>query len=587
MFEIINSEIQLAKQKIKELFKTDITDDRAFSHVLLKYIFEVDYIDQMDSVTDGSNDGGIDFIYYDEEESKVILGQSKYTNSLTFDQIVTELEKMSRTVKNFKRSNTGSYSEKLKKCLQNAIDQLPEDNTDNFEFDVFTTAPVDADNILDKIKTSGVDVPYDSIAIWSTDDIEKKIEQVHSRINTVDKSEVIQLDQTDNYLRYESDDSRGVMCNISSKSLIRLYNKYAGNGLFDLNIRKYIRNKLVDDGIKRTLKTDSSNFWFLNNGIIIACREFNIDKDTVTVKDFSIVNGGQTTTLIGSFKKSLQEFYIPCKIVAAKNENNAPDFFTKIAEATNSQKPIYPRDLKSNTPEMIRLAGWLRDEGIYLEIKRGYKPPKKYEYSIKNDELGQIVLAFAFQRPGTARSGKKVIFQNQNIYDKLFKTEYEKDSNKKQFIIDLIKLNDKYSAVEDELKTEGLGVEQSEVLKNGKMTILALMGLCYRLVNKDVTEKEVKQEPSDWEDRMFVYGGFVSLYKKNDSDIKFKRLMKDIIKILSDSYKKAINNKSASSASNFMKRDSKYYKEILPDFIDAFDMMVGDDIKTCYDILKR
>lgn len=587
MGEIINNEIKLAKQKIKELFNKVISDDRAFSHVLLKYIYEVDYIDQMDSVTDGSNDGGIDFIYYDEEESKVILGQSKYTNNLTFDQIVTELEKMSRTVKNFKRSNTGSYSGRLKRCLQNAIDQLPEDNTDNFEFDVFTTAPVDADNILDKIKTSGVDVPYDAIAIWSTDDIEKKIEQVHSRINTVDKSEVIQLDQTDNYLRYESDDSRGVMCNISSKSLIRLYNKYAGNGLFDLNIRKYIRNKLVDDGIKRTLETDSSNFWFLNNGIIIACREFNIDKDTVTVKDFSVVNGGQTTTLIGSFKKSLQEFFIPCKIVAAKNENNAPDFFTKIAEATNSQKPIYPRDLKSNTPEMIRLAGWLRDEDIYLEIKRGYKPPKKYEYSIKNDELGQIVLAFAFQRPGTARSGKKVIFQNQNIYDKLFKTEYEKDSNKKQFIIDLIKLNDKYSAVEDELKTEGLGVEQSEVLKNGKMTILALIGLCYRLVNKDVTEKEVKQEPGDWEDRMFVYGGFVSLYKKNDSAIKFKRLMKDIIKILSDSFKKAINNKSASSASNFMKTDSKYYKEILPDFIDAFDMMVGDDIKTCYDILKR
>lgn len=47
--------------------------------------------------------------------------------------------------------------------------------------------------------------------------------------------------------------------------------KYAGKGLFDLNIRKYIRNTLVDNGIKNTLDKDRQNFWFLNNGIIIAC----------------------------------------------------------------------------------------------------------------------------------------------------------------------------------------------------------------------------------------------------------------------------------------------------------------------------
>ena len=73
MSEIINSQISVAKTSIQELCGTAISDDRAFSHVLLKNIYGVEYIDQIDLVTDGANDGGIDFLYYDEEENKVIV----------------------------------------------------------------------------------------------------------------------------------------------------------------------------------------------------------------------------------------------------------------------------------------------------------------------------------------------------------------------------------------------------------------------------------------------------------------------------------------------------------------------------------
>lgn len=141
------------------------------------------------------------------------------------------------------------------------------------------------------------------------------------------------------------------MCNVLSSSIIALYNKYAGYGLFDLNIRKYIRNKMVDSGINETLDRNRENFWFLNNGITIACDNFDVDGDTVWLEGFSIVNGGQTTYLIGNYKGSGKgEFYIPCKIVAVNKGDADNSFFTKIAEAVNSQKPIYARDLKSNNP---------------------------------------------------------------------------------------------------------------------------------------------------------------------------------------------------------------------------------------------
>ena len=103
------------------------------------------------------------------------------------------------------------------------------------------------------------------------------------------KYEKIQLDRSNNILRYESNDSEGIMCNVLSTSIISLYNKYAGAGLFDLNIRRYIKNTLVDTGIKKTLDGDRDNFWFLNNGIIIACEDYEVDGNTVKLSNFIVL----------------------------------------------------------------------------------------------------------------------------------------------------------------------------------------------------------------------------------------------------------------------------------------------------------
>ena len=581
MSEIIDSQIGVARTQVEKITGNSITDDRAFSHVLLRYIFSIDYIDQVDLVTDGTNDGGVDFIAFDDEESKLYICQSKYTGSLSFDQIITELGKMYSTVQNFKKSHTGIYNERLKKTLQNALDRLPEDNADNIEYNIFTSASLDVDGAMKKINNTTHDFPSDAVTIYTVDQIDKEIQKVQTQLPTV-KYEKIKLDKAKNYLEYESNDLSGIQCNVLSTSIVQLYNKYAGAGLFDLNIRKYIRNTLVDSGIKRTLDSDRDNFWFLNNGIIIACKEYAVDGDTVNLTDFSIVNGGQTTTLIGSYKgTNTKEFYIPCKIVATKEDDDAAFFYTKIAEATNSQKPIYPRDLKSNAPEMVKLQNWLRQENIALEIKGSFN------YSIKNDDLGQIILSFAHQQPGTARSGKRKIFDTPTTYDKIFKVNYDRDPLKKAFIKDLIDLDKRYSAIESKYKVSGLNPIQTEILKNGKQTIFALMGVCYRLVNGDITENDFINDPKSVGTIPFVYGGSISNYTGNDLDTKLDRVVKSIVMIVADAYQYAFNNSLTTSVSNFMKTDQKYYNDIVSKFAQALSMMVGSELKQNYDIFKR
>lgn len=326
----------------------------------------------------------------------------------------------------------------------------------------------------------------------------------------------------------------------------------------------------------------------ISNGIIIACESYEIDGNTVRLSNFSIVNGGQTTTLIGNYKgTNTKEFYIPCKIVATKNDSNSDVFFTDIAEATNSQKPIYARDLKSNAPEMVRLYNWLRKEKIYLEIKRGFKPKFKSDYQIKNDELGQLILSFVFQKPGTSRSGKKVIFENQGIYDSLFKVNYIQDASKKIFLLDMIKLKKRYDEIEKTLKSSDLPPTDLEVLKNGRQTIFAIMGMCYRIANSDMTEKDISLSPKSLGTIPFVYGPLLSNYHKDDVYEKFERIIRDIIDILSEVYQQAYDNNTTTSVTNFMKTDLKYYTEIVPKVIKQFRYNVGDDLKKNIDILKR
>ena len=588
MSEIIKTQVADAKEQIKIITDKTISDDRAFSHMLLHFIFGNDYIDTIDMVTDGANDGGIDFVAYDDEESKLIVCQSKYTGALTYEQIISELSKMYSTVQNFKQSHTGSYNDALKKTLQNAMDRLPDENIDSIEYQIFTTAPLDVNGAMKKIENTHHEFPAEAVTIYTAEEIEKEIQKVQTQLPTV-KYEKIKLDKAHNYLEYESEDLMGIQCNVLSTSLIQLYNKYSGDGLFDLNIRKYIKNTLVDSGVKKTLDTDRENFWFLNNGIIIACTEYDVSGDTVKLYDFSIVNGGQTTTLIGTYKgTNTKEFYVPCKIVATKDDSRAGYFYTKIAEATNSQKPIYPRDLKSNTPEMLRLQSWLKQEGIALEIKRGNKQKGTFKYSIKNDSLGQILLSFVHQQPGTSRSGKRKVFDTSAIYDKLFKVNYEKDPAKKTFIKELIELDNRYSEIEKKYKIEGLTPIQTEVLKNGKQVMFSLMGVCYRLANGDITEADLINNAKSVASIPFEYGTILSNYHQDDLDKKLDSLVKVLVSIVADAYEAAYKNKQTTSVSNYMKTDQKYYADILKAFTNSYRMYtVGNEIKACMDIFKR
>lgn len=101
------------------------------------------------------------------------------------------------------------------------------------------------------------------ISLFGLEDISSKINETIEKNNAVLEFK-LQLDKANNVLNYTFDKISGIMVNISSLSLVKMYNKYKDNGLLDLNLKKYVRNKTVDEGIKNTLDKDRDNFWFYN-----------------------------------------------------------------------------------------------------------------------------------------------------------------------------------------------------------------------------------------------------------------------------------------------------------------------------------
>lgn len=590
--EVLLNELRSIKEELEKSNKK-VTDENAFEYLAMQFFcYKIKNIkpklyDIESSITNGPNDGGIDFVYYDDEESKVVLGQCKYTENMKLNDIISELNKMSSTVENFKKAYTGTYNKKLKTNLQNALDRLPDESAGNVEYCIFTTSDINQNDVTNKLHAENNLYSKDMVSVYGVSEINSQIKELIEKAKTVNEYK-IEIDYPHNVLQYETDNVSGIMVNMSSESLVRMYDKFKDEGLFDLNIRKYIKNKTVDEGIKETLDKERDNFWFYNNGLTIACSEYVLDGNKVKLYDFSIVNGGQTTNRIGNYKGSNNDkFYLPCKIISIKNDDQK--LYSKIAEATNSQKPINPRDLKSNSPEMKMLQRWLGKEGVYLEIKRGEKKKLKNIKSIKNDELGQLLLSFGYQQPGTARSGKRNTFENKPLYNKLYRVNYEKDPNKKEFVLDLIKLSEDYSIIEADLKN-GTTISDDEkiVLSNAKYVIFSLLGLSYYIVNEDYSRDDLNNDISVLKSPDLVYSKFISNYKADDYQERLKSLIEMILDSLCDTYENCVARNEVTSISNLFKTDKKYRDSIVKDFLNVINKrtMKNEFISAC-EILKR
>lgn len=311
-------------------------------------------------------------------------------------------------------------------------------------------------------------------------DIEYEIMEIENPKEYVDEA-IIKLDAPDNFMRFGTEES--LIVNISASSLKNLYEQYGYRGLFAQNLRYYVKNAKIDGNIIESIQEQPENFWYYNNGVILICDDYVIEGDSIIVRNFSIINGGQTTKLVGETEFT-QDFYIQCKII--KNKYEAVDdrlaFIANVAEASNTQKPIKDKDLIANRIEQRLLKKQLADVGIFCQIKRGEKVNKKLYpaawQNTTNEELGQFLLSFVYQKPGAARGSKASICGNKERYNLLFNKKYNSG-----LLGDLLKIKTFYKLWANQIKKADDGSDPYKVglVNNGMFFMTSIIGVVCKI----------------------------------------------------------------------------------------------------------
>ena len=148
-------------------------------------------------------------------------------------------------------------------------------------------------------------------------------------------------------------------------TLATLYKNY-GTRLLESNVRAFLQQTgKVNKGIRDTIKEEPYMFLPYNNGLASTAMDVKIEylddgqKVITGVKDFQIVNGGQTTaSLYHTFKKfkaDLSEVFVPMKLTVIKDEDKKHDIVPFISRYANSQTKVSELDLTSNNAYLIKL----------------------------------------------------------------------------------------------------------------------------------------------------------------------------------------------------------------------------------------
>ena len=572
MSDIVQQYIDIAREDLSaSRNKIDITlsDELLFGTICYKYFYnegKFDVTDFKNSYTDGANDGGVDLIAVNEGDiykSLVLIQSKNVKNFSSKDEIKDIFTKMAQTVKDFRNDKVGSYNKNLRRIYREKYDDAVEDENFSIELVLFINTNK-SEEYRDEISLhlKKIEELEDfELSIFYKNEVEQQIKNFENGQRYVREGKV-EIYKEHGFIK---NGDNGLLVNISALSVRNLYDKYRDEGLFEQNFRYFVRNKKIDDQINSSLKKKRDEFWFLNNGIIIGCKDFHLDGDNIKLEDFSIINGCQTTTILGSYKGSNEDldFPISCKIV--KPDHGGEDYFnifiSEIAEASNSQKPISDRDLKSNYPEQRNLQLNLKaqEPKIYLEIKRGEGILRRRNLEswqkIKNDALGQLILSVLLQRPGTARSNKKKIFSDRGTYNSIFKRTHDKDT-----IVDLLQLANYY---DEFVKSSNLSEKPSNIAKNGRLCILAIIGFIIKY-NRQQIDIKLESSSAEWVSDLTsdtLTGPLFDKDRPDDYKNALNSLFNQIIMALLNLY--TSRGDTETSVTNFFKTDKKYFSVIL------------------------
>lgn len=275
-----------------------------------------------------------------------------------------------------------------------------------------------------------------------------RIIDIHYLYNLSEKSGIpIEIDFAENNVTIpciedfnDNQDYQSYLAIIPGNALADIYEQY-GPRLLEQNVRSFLQfTGKINKGIRKTILEEPHMFLAFNNGIAATAEEIRLTdmsdkkgKSIGYVKDFQIVNGGQTTASIyHTWKKNnadISKIFVQLKLTIIKDRENFGEIVGRIAEYANTQNKVSASDLSSNRENHVILEklsrtiwappkeGEVHQTRWFFERSRGQYRNEKSRFGITPSRRKQ----FEKQNPRKQMFTKEQLAKYVNTYREVYK----------------------------------------------------------------------------------------------------------------------------------------------------------------------
>lgn len=333
-------------------------------------------VDAARSVWDGSDDNGIDAVFHDTSEKKVIIVQSKWISSGGGEPTAAEIAVFIAGVRDVIEHNEDNFHSRLHGKLTDVSVAVMEPGTTIEIVLVSTGVSIIAkhgnahfDRILNELNEPseepiaakiilGLDEVYTALATSSTGS------GISVTANLTDWSVV-----SSPYVAYF-----GLIDGLQLKDWWDTF----GKGIIAKNIRHNLGATDVNEAIRLTAEQSPDDFWYFNNGITLIAEERSRSPKSAAsrssgifeFKGVSVVNGAQTISTLArvSNDENLGRVRVSIRVVVL---SEAPESFGgEVTRTNNLQNRIEGRDFVAQDPQQSRIQQEMSMENVDYQFLR-------------------------------------------------------------------------------------------------------------------------------------------------------------------------------------------------------------------------
>lgn len=367
---------------------------------------EIDDTTAVGAITDGSDDGGIDALYFDRAGNRLAFVQSKFKRN----GAAPSQEEVLKTINGVKAIRARQFNG-FNEAIRNRLDDIEEAlDTPGVKLEVLLVflgdavgphATADLNAFRDEANR------YAPVMQWQSVGLESVFGWVVAEQAPPTVDDQITLESWSGI----AGPRKAFYGLISAASLAQLVEDH-GKALFERNIRHYLGSVGVNTAIERTVRARPGDFFYLNNGITAVAETITPAAGTGERCAFgctklSIVNGAQTAGAI--FNATLSGDISPdAKLLVTLIEigNGADDIGLKITRARNHQNVVRGVDFAALDPIQERLRQELAAAGITYFYRPSAEARARRDDAFTLEEAAVAMACLTFKVRNAAELGQ-------------------------------------------------------------------------------------------------------------------------------------------------------------------------------------